>query len=419
MIAALLHLGQLLVLVALATLVVMQLSNYPFVVLFLILLVYVGDSLYLLKAPVISLGSLTLYAVDLATGLAFAAGLLRLLRGANKLRAAYLWAAVVFAAALLISAYRGVDAFGVQTVGNNSRPFFYFVATLILGASVPADDDNLRSFFRLWLIAGWVLIAIALVRWALVASGQMYNPDWLSSSGVDVRVLDSSQTLFLLQVVVIAWYLKRSGIERWFVRLVPFVFIPAIVAMQQRTVWVILLVSVVLLLMFERKARGRIVVSLLALVIIASVIFTFDRGSRSSYSSLEGSAQNTQTLTWRMEGWAALFSTASSFGPVDYVIGQPMGTGYDRYLPGGGSVVTASPHDYYLQVFLMLGSVGILVVVGIFFDVTRNLLRADPSDSIARAFFFLTIAYIIFFITYAPIYQDGFVMGLTRIPPAQ
>ena len=99
--------------------------------------------------------------------------------------------------------------------------------------------------------------------------------------------------------------------------------------------------------------------------------------------------------------------------PLNWFTGEPFGTSYIRR--GEGSEVAAGPHDFYIEILLRTGILGLLALLAL----TVGLLVATWRRSTEDAGVFgsgvlaaLLMMQLIWFITWAPGIEQGIVTGI-------
>ena len=100
--------------------------------------------------------------------------------------------------------------------------------------------------------------------------------------------------------------------------------------------------------------------------------------------------------------------------PLEWLLGRGYGAGYLRVVMG--SLEDFSPHDFYVQLLLRIGFVGVLTFVLLYLaSAVRFMLRAGlqgNSGLIARIFVVLIAANLVYFIPYQGDYPHGALLGV-------
>ena len=117
-------------------------------------------------------------------------------------------------------------------------------------------------------------------------------------------------------------------------------------------------------------------------------------------------------LTWRLEGWSELVD-AWSHNPTDWAIGQPVGSSFARVVEG--SETTSHPHNFYIEMLLRTGVVGLLALIALTAGLLRALWRMPSRDAgllgldVLPA---LVAMQLVWFLTWVPGSEQGIVTGL-------
>jgi hypothetical protein len=117
-------------------------------------------------------------------------------------------------------------------------------------------------------------------------------------------------------------------------------------------------------------------------------------------------------LTWRVEGWEALVE-AWSHSSTDWAVGQPVGSGFARQVEGLETNV--HPHNFYIEILVRTGVVGLVALVALTVGLLRALWRTPTRDvgllgpGVLPA---LLAMQIVWFLTWPPGSEQGIVTGL-------
>ena len=314
--------------------------------------------------PLLTLSGLNIYPTDVITGVLFLAGALEL----TQLRAnlgGWLVPWVLFGAFIAVALIRGVAAVGPGTAINEARSllYFFFARTWVLAVR----PDRLR-LHTVSLVLGWALVLVAVyhgVRYGIGSAGS-----WASvgdGSRQTGRVLVASQALPLL-LSAGTLFLNPSGSARVrprFAFMSSLVFLAVVLLAQHRSVWGAAGVGMVAVLLWSGRTyiRQRVFVLLIGAAWLALVGWI--SGVLDPSSNVDaGEALDTRTYRWRTSSWQSLIDEAFNRGPVSVLGGEPFGTGYLRQLDTG-LWTSASPHNWYVMVFLRLGLIGLFLLVAI------------------------------------------------------
>ena len=208
---------------------------------------------------------------------------------------------------------------------------------------------------------------------------------------------------------------------------VHFILLPAllmnIVVLQHRSVWVATLVPMLLLLVLLRGVRrqsGRmpLVAAVASVLVVVAVLGSgVLSGVESSVAEQAVSATSTTSGTFvsRVEGWRALLEQWSDSGPVGLLIGQPYGSGFERYQGGtwGGTAVTYSPHNYFVSILLRTGLLGLSAFALLLWGLLRaGLVRSDTNARFGRPLVgAITASVLLYSIPYRPTTASGLLLG--------
>ena len=368
----------------------------------------------MVKLPGLQFG-LSLYAQDLVFVPVAMAALFQLLsmRRVPLEIAIALSLSVVF----LMSFIRGIGSSGLLAAGVDGRAYFYFLAAALFFATVPVSQGLSAKIVNMWLLGAAALILLAVFRWTAAFAGLGLSAQWQEFSGgaggSNLRVLTAAQAMFLAVGLFMSVQLGISRAGTLWQRRLAYAIAPVILVLQHRTVWAVTLVGVVWLLLASRQIKAASVLRVIGTIAVGTAIYMFFLGSLTS--SLEASATNADTFKWRIEGWKQLLATDRGTGPIDWLMGQPFGSGYLRYIDG--YAINVSPHNYYIQTLLRLGAVGLSLLIALYLVSLIGLHRwkAVWKSGIypdRRVWTVALLAQLCFFIAYAPSYEQGIILGL-------
>jgi len=381
--------------------------RYPILTILLVLGIFILDVLFWGGLPVVPLGNFQVSLLDILSALLIILGVSRLLFGTGEKRKAF--PLLIWGVLLVISLLRGIDLFGVEKAVNFFRPYLYFFAPLFAIVTIQSYERLFPRFVYLWGWVAWILIGVAVWRWGLVATGLLQNANWIAPGGMMSRVLNAAQAYFLLQSVVFAFVFQKHKKILPKQNLVPYIILPTIIFLQHRTVWVILAFILFALFLLQRQLRPMFSVLAIGSALVSSIILMFISDTP-LLAFLTGSMQNMHNFEWRTAGWLALLSPERFQNLIDYFIGQPFGTGYERYLFGASYVTEYSPHNFYIQTFLNIGGIGLFVMLYVYGKTVLSLsLQIQDKQKLAMGL--LLISQLLFFITYSPNYEQGIILS--------
>lgn len=189
----------------------------------------------------------------------------------------------------------------------------------------------------------------------------------------------------------------------------PWLLIPTIVLLQHRIVWVILLIVLVWFALKNKRTFIYVPLIIVGSIFLSLVIFVVFENSQIG-TSLAGSATNIQNFEWRLEGWKQLLLPVRYQSDVDYLIGQPFGTGYSRVLFDSINSVDVAPHNFFVETFLNIGAIGLLLLLIIYIKPIASLIR-HKNLLFYSPFLLLLVSQLKFFLTYSPNYEQGLLLG--------
>jgi O-antigen ligase len=369
----LLLLGGLLLVVELAALTVRS----PFVGLYLFAVAAIFTSF---AGPThISLGSLQVNAMDVASAVLLAAGAVHALRSRSVSRPMLLFLGLLSAAFL-----RGCVQFGLQTAGNAGRELFY------LFVAVAFTQTFFRHGVREHLATLWRRIS-----WALILSALLFIArNGLGTYALEsTRALNSAQALLVAQAgIMSAPFATRSR------RIHAVLALLVVIASQQRTVWAASLVSIVVLWFSSNRqwsggGRSRFRLVLLASGVAAGVYLLARPSELRDSLSLAGDVSvESGTFGWRVESWRVLLREFAARNGIDQAIGQPSGRGFGRDL--SGQIVERSPHNMYIMALVSLGVVGFVLICWLLVAAVRRTQGRDLAlNAIAWGLIVYSIGY--------------------------
>lgn len=307
---------------------------------------------------------------------------------------------------LVISLALGAQTFGPNQALNEARPFLGFFAMVAYGIAI-RDRIELDWFLRVWVVWALLLFVDTLYGWSRygIHTGSRIVDNQL----VDARVIPAAAALAIAEGAVIL--VLRPGLIR-FQKTVALALIVTVLLLQHRTLWVVTVVSIAIGLFTGRQQRrgafGVVVAAAVCAPLALLVVSSGSSASLNSELSASGSSAFSQTGTfaWRLSSWHGLFEVPR--GTLQWLIGQPLGTGYTREV--FGAVVTVEPHNFYVQMALRVGIVGTLALVALLVRGFRSGIHSpEPVLGV------LMIAITLFFVTYAPPLDQGLILGLAVV----
>lgn len=378
------------------------------------------------EAFFLSSGSLYLginvYVADLLPLALFSTGLLRWVFSCHEkwqlmaFRPAALWVCLLF-----VSLLRGLVEHGAAA-GNDFRQFFYFISVATYLLSFPTTQISYISLERYWIRASVLMALLAVFRWSADALGVRIGPDWSTFiAGNKLRVLPADQALFIATGMLLLVSKSLKSGTGSFQKLMLALMGGSILLLQHRSVWVATLIGLmVVFVRSEEKDKKRLWIGLgwLSVAVLAAGIAlslgNLDKVSGDLQRSLQEIGEKRSTIAGRIDGWGVLVEGWLHSGVVDLSIGQPMGAGYERYLEVLGRSVKESPHNYYVQILLRSGFVGLFAFIAALAMIARRLARHSTGELTGQqtALLALVVMNAVYFIVYQVHFEQAMVFVL-------
>jgi len=308
---------------------------------------------------------------------------------------------------LLVSWLRGVLSFGLESSTNDLRTYLYFFSTLLYMCSLPYSARLLRKVSISFTLAGWILLIIAIVRWILVSLNIIASSAWQAPNGWMIRVLPAAAALLILQTILIARISSESQ-KRFFMVIKNLLIVAVVILLLHRTVWVVMIMIGILAIVIKTKNKILVYLGIFSMIAFSGLLLL---GSDLSSLNLSGSTLDLSSFMWRIKGWLALVSTDRYQTPLDYIIGQPFGTGYVRYITDATYATTVGPHNFFVQTFLNIGGLGLALILVLYISTIRSLF-VNSKNRIMLSFILLLFSQLVYSITYTPSFEQGFILGL-------
>lgn len=312
------------------------------------------------------------------------------------------------------------------SAGVEFRGDFYFMTGVFYFSSFAWTRERIAKML------GWVFPVVLLImlvvwyRWLADAVGlDWVEPIWRYTdiTGVALRVINSQQTWMLGLAVILLVYAMATGnsLARWYFTL-PLLALTVLV-LQHRSVWVAAFLPALLAFFIVRQSQGKLASRMLVIVAVTAAIagpllatgkFS-DATSSVADLAVRATSTTEGTFVGRVKGWDALFKQWAGSGPRTWVIGDPYGSGFKRQETKGGKEVAYSPHNYYVQLLLRLGVVGLLAFIAFNVYLFRGAIRlaGGPHDNLTGyAMLGVLMSFALFNIPYSPIYTQGLFIGV-------
>ncbi|MFP5310004.1 MAG: hypothetical protein ACLGIR_10565 [Actinomycetes bacterium] len=332
---------------------------------------------------------------------------------------------LVFVALSVLAIGAGAGVHGLASAVNEGRKFLYVGVAALYASTTDVRGSRREGPVRVWLWLAVALLAVAVVEWAAFATGVAFLPTGVPD---DLRVIDSFETLVVLQAVLLAAGALLSlrsdrtlptdldDVATHRLELLVAAGGVAVVLLQHRTLWIGLLLGVVLLVAREptlgSRLLARVTVGAVLVGVLAFALLGQGTDRVEIVADLERSAQDVDTFEWRLEGWGRLLADQAPDGPAELLVGQRFGGGFQRYVDGG--IVDVSPHNFPLESFLRVGLVGALVFVGLHVWVVATLLRSRGGTALVRDDVLAVVLALamLYYLTSHPGIEQGLLLGL-------
>lgn len=279
----------------------------------------------------------------------------------------------------MFSVLRGGAVYGLPGAINEARETLYFIAGALLGSFVPVGAEARRRLMRGWLFLAASLTALAVLRWGIVFAGLPFTGPWYETEFGGLRVLSSNGTLVITIAFLTLLPRTLRGIATDLERLLVAGFGATVLLLQHRSVWIVFVLGTAFMVVEYRKqmSRGVIMGAGVAMVVVGLTALTYLNVSELSDSATEADAASDTTWEWRVSGWGDLLDHGPE-GVLEWGIGVPYGAGWNRSVSAGFDV-DVPPHNFYLEMVLRIGVLGIgfILVAGI--ESARRL-RAHELD---------------------------------------
>jgi hypothetical protein len=361
-------------------------------------------------------GGVRIEITDVFIGLIVVAGLARLARLPRL--PAWQQRVLLLCALLLISLGRGMASFGLQTAVAEFREYIFFAGGALYLATFPPSSALWNRIGKLWLWFSIPLLLLVSARWLNVFAGiDLHVPAEKYGDDAAIRVVDGPYAFFLAHAFFLTVPMWLQGRRRGWVQWLSVILLVFVLLLNRRTVWLALLVGVAVIVLRDKRL-GRKANMLVAGTAMAAVVtfFAFANDGGSSGSPTVGqSADAFGNFSWRVTGWVELLASWAR-EPVDWLLGQPFGTGFARMVDG--SEVTAHPHNYYVETLLRTGVAGAVVLLLLTFGLLRTLWRGPVRDAgllgpgVMPA---LLAMQLVWFLTWVPGVEQGIVTGIAVV----
>jgi O-antigen ligase len=198
----------------------------------------------------------------------------------------------------------------------------------------------------------------------------------------------------------------------------------AVLVLQHRSVWVASFVPAMLAFVVVRQSQaklaGRLAVIAALTAIVLGPLLVSGKLSTATTSVAESAEKATSTTSGtfvgRVEGWEALLKQWSASGPRTWAMGNPYGSGYKRTIEqAGGRDITYAPHNYFVQLLLRTGVIGLLAFLALQWRLLKGAIRLAGAPHAAMtgyAMIGLLVSNLLFDFPYSPNYLHGLFTGM-------
>ncbi|HEV8164029.1 MAG TPA: O-antigen ligase family protein [Actinomycetota bacterium] len=364
------------------------------------------------RVPALALpGGVQVYLTDMVASLILGAAVLRLLR-TPRFDRFQRWL-LVLGVLLLVSLVRGVAAFGLQPSIADFREYLFFGGVALYFATFPPAVGLYDRIGRIWLAMTIPMMLLVCARWLAVFAGvDLGVPAEKYGADAAIRVIDGPFNFFLAHAFVLSvpvWL--RGQQERW-IRWTSVLLLLFCLVLNRRTVWLAIVVGVAVLMLRDRRLGRRALVLVALGGVLTAVAFVWLGGLQESSEPVVQSGSG--NLSWRVQGWSELV-TAWSRSPTEWAIGQPVGSGFARQVEGVQTNTQYGPHNFYIEILVRTGFVGLVALVVLTVGLLRALWHTPSRDTgllgpgVLPA---LLAMQIVWYLTWPPGSEQGLVTGL-------
>jgi hypothetical protein len=367
---------------------------------------------WVIKLPSFSLG-LQIYPQDIVFLGIFVTALPRLIAYGGENRVPLIW--LIFGLLIFFSFGRGILQFGTLA-GVDFRNFFYFWSGTLYFTTFTFTDQELKRLMNILLLAGALMAAIVIFRWAGEILGLGIASSWEdAAAGNRFRVVNSGQAHVIATAFLVALFrlISRHGEKTSKVLIVVLGIV--IVGAQHRSVWLSTFLALTALLFIPGKHKAALLGNMVLFGVIGAILLSplllsgllGDILQTVATSADNATRINEGSFGARLSGWTAMLEHWFNSGILVQLFGDPFGGGY------GGS--PTSPHNYLIQVLLRTGIIGVVLILLFYFGLMLRLrLKAalSPVNPYFAMMLTLVISQFTYYLPYAPRYEHGIVLGV-------
>jgi O-Antigen ligase len=370
------------------------------------------DAFFANAVPSLALpGDIRLGSTDIIATLVLCAAFARLLR--MRRLGTYLRWLILFIVLLVISLLRGIIAFGIQTSLSDFRLMEFWIAAAVYFATVRPSHLVYNRIAKLWVWMTVPLMAIVAMRWLSVFAGiDLSVPRERFGADAAIRVLNGPYTFFLAQGFILTLPFWRQDQRERPIRIVGIFLLLFVVLLDRRTVWIALLAGIITLMYHDRRLGRRAIWAVVTILGVVVAAYSTLRTATTSGERIAQVTSNTASLAWRIEGWAVLLSQWAR-EPANWFSGEPFGAGFRRLVEG--SEVVAGPHNFYIEILLRIGALGLLALLALTVGLlvaTWRMTTEDAGVFGSGVLAALLMMQLIWFMTWGPGIEQGIVTGI-------
>lgn len=358
-------------------------------------------------------GGVQVYLTDMVASMILGAAVLRLLR-LPRFDRFQRWL-LLLGVLLLVSLVRGVAAFGMQPSMADFREYLFFGGAAVYFATFLPAAGLYDRIGRIWLAMTIPMMLLVSLRWLAVFAGiDLGVPAEKYGADAAIRVIDGPFTFFLAHAFVLtipAWTWMRRERDRW-IRWISVLLLLFVLVLNRRTAWLAIVVGVAVLMLRDRQLGRRALVLVALGGVLTAVAFVWLGGLQEGSEPVAQSSSG--NLSWRIQGWSDLV-TAWSHSPTEWAIGQPIGSGFARTVEGIETNTLYGPHNFYIEILVRTGFVGLVALVALTAGLLRALWHTPTHDTglLGPGMLPALLAMqLVWFLTWAPGNEQGIVTGL-------
>jgi len=323
--------------------------------------------------------AINLYPEDFGYALIALAAALRIAFVRPMTGISWIWGA--FGGVLLLSFSSGFGTYG-SAAGVQFREYFYAWTAAFYAMTFRVDSKAIyRIFLGLVWLAVWIEVC-ACLQWLAVFSGSSFLVNYADTSDPGaLRVIKSAEALILANAVIFTLFYQQSSGLLNYLRSLNLIWIPSLIVLQHRSVWLAALAGAAKA--FRIRRTGRVHVKPVHVLLVATAIAAMfvvalvaGRGAATIASTVGESARRgvalEDTASWRLKGWREMFEKWRGGGPTVLAIGFPFGSDRMRFIETNNFATqgtSVQAHNAYVQTLYNCGIIG----VGLFLSFIANL----------------------------------------------